>query len=149
MISVGHLAAGLVIGLGGSGSAAGIGAAGMAAAGAWAAEARAGKKLSIQYMFMVAFPISLTLYAFILMDKILAVADNPAMSMLTLGVGAGVGLLEAFTGYAMGQIGASAIRCLHDTGGKGFGLLIMTLGIVETIGIFGLVFGFIVLKHAA
>ncbi len=147
MLNVGHLAAGLVLGLGATGSAAGIGVAGMAAIGAWAAEARAGLKFSFQYMFMVAAPISLTLYAMILMDKILDTADDPARSMLALGVGVGVGLCEAASAYFMGLIGAASIRFLQESKGKGFGLLIITIGVIETVGIFGMVFGFVVLKH--
>lgn len=145
---LGKLAPGLVLGIGGIGSAAGIGAAGTAAAGAWAAEGRAGKTLSFQYVIMIAAPISQTLYAMILMDSILSKTFSAANSMLLLGVAIGCGLIEAFSAYFMGIIGGSAIRCLNESGGKGFGLLIITMGIIETVGIFGMVFGLVILKHA-
>ena len=59
----------LVLGLGATGSALGIGAAGAAAAGAWAKEGKAGKRLSFTYIILLGMPLSQTLYAMILMNK--------------------------------------------------------------------------------
>ena len=146
---VGMLSAGLVLGIGGIGSAFGIAAAGTAAAGAWAGEGKAGKRLSFQYIIMVAAPISQTLYAMILMNGMLGKTPTPANTMLLLGVAVGCGLIEAFSSYFQGVIGASGIRCLNENGGKGFGLLIIAIGIIETVGIFGMVFGLTILKHAS
>ncbi len=150
MIEVmGKLGAGLVLGLGGVGSAFGISVAGQAACGAWAAEAKAGKPLNTSYMVLMATPLSQTLYAWILMQRILdaTMVDTPATAMLLLGVGLGVGLLEFASAYGQGLMAAAAVRSLHD-GGQGFGFLIAALGIVETVGIFGMVFGFDVTNYA-
>lgn len=144
----GKLAAGLVLGIGGIGSAFGIAAAGTSAAGAWAGEGKAGKKLSFQYIIMVAAPISQTLYSMILMTSMLNKAVTPTNTMLLLGVAIGCGLIEAFSAYFQGVIGAAGIRCLNENGGKGFGLLIIAIGIIETVGIFGMVFGLTILKAA-
>ena len=146
---IGKLAIGLVLGLGAMGSAMGIGAAGQAAAGAWAGEGKAGKKLSFQYIIMVAAPISQTLYAMIIMNAMLNKATDPANAMLLLGVGVGCGIIECFSAYFQGVIGAAGIRCLNENGGKGFGLIIIAIGIIETVGIFGMVFGLTALKTAA
>lgn len=149
MINVlGKLAAGLVLGIGAMGSAFGIGAAGTAAAGAWASEGKSGNKLSFQYIIMVAAPISQTLYAMIVMNAMLHKAATPENAMLLLGVGLGVGVIECFSAYFQGVIGAGGIRCLNENGGKGFGLIIIAIGIIETVGIFGMVFGLTILKTA-
>ena len=145
----GKMAGGLVLGLGGLGSSLGILAAASAAAGAWAAEGKAGKNLTFNYFIMIAAPISQTLYAMILMMTMKGIKTTPENSMLMLGVAIGCGLIEMFSAWAQGKIGAAGIRCLNENGGKGFGFLIMALGIIETVGIFGMVFGILLLMSAA
>ena len=61
----------IALGLGAMGSALGIGAAGMAAAGAWSKEARDNKPLNFNYIILLGMPISQTLYAMILMRKMM------------------------------------------------------------------------------
>jgi V/A-type H+-transporting ATPase subunit K len=145
---IGRLAPGLVLGIGGLGSCFGIWAAGTTAAGAWASEGKAGKKLSFQYVIFVAAPISQTLYSMILMTAMLTKATTPGNTFLLLGVAVGCGVVEALSAYYQGVIGASGIRCLNENGGKGFGLLIIAIGIIETAGIFAMVFGLTILKIA-
>lgn len=138
----GKLSGGLVLGLGGLGSCLGILAAAQAAAGAWASEGKAGKNPSFQYVIMVAAPISQTLYAMIVMMKIMGFKAVPAdAGMLMLGVALGVGVIEMVSAWCQGLIGAAGVRCLNENGGKGFGFIIVALGIIETVGIFGMVFG--------
>ena len=146
--SIGRSAPGLVLGLGALVSCLGILAAGTAAAGAWASEGKAGRKLSFQYIVMVAAPISQTLYAMILMNAMLARQPASADAFLLLGTAVGCGLAECFSAYSQGKIGAAGIRCLNENGGKGFGLLFIALGIAETVGIFGMVFGLAILNKA-
>ena len=146
--TIGRSAPGLVLGLGALGSCLGILAAGTAAAAAWASEGRAGRKLSFQYIVMVAAPISQTLYAMILMNAMLARPATAANAFLLLGTAVGCGLAECFSAACQGRIGAAAIRCLNENGGKGFGLLIIALGIIETVGIFAMVFGLAILAKA-
>lgn len=138
---IGLLSCGLVLGLGGLGSSLGIGVAGSAAAGAWASEGKAGKNLSFQYIIMVAAPISQTLYSMIVMLTMFKVAGNPDNGFLCLGVAIGTGLIEWFSAWYQGIIGAAGVRSMVESGGKGFGLIIIALGIIETVGIFGMVFG--------
>lgn len=146
--TIGRSAPGLVLGLGALGSCLGILAAGTAAAAAWASEGKAGRKFSFQYIVMVAAPISQTLYAMILMNNMLARPATAENAMLLLGAALGCGLAECFSALSQGRIGAAAVRCLNENGGKGFGLLIIALGIIETVGIFAMVFGLAILNKA-
>ncbi len=138
---IGKLSSGLVLGMGALGSALGIVAAGTAAAGAWANEGKAGKNLSFTYVLCIAAPISQTLYAMILMNSMLGKAPTPANTFLLLGVAIGCGMAELFSAWYQGVIGAAGVRCLNENGGKGFGMILIALGIIETVGIFGMVFG--------
>ncbi len=146
----GQLSLGLVLGMGAVGSALGIGAAGRAAAGAWAKEAKAGKPLNFSYIILVGMPLSQTIYAFILMlvglkarvysPEILAVN---AGALLSIGIAGG--LAELFSAWMQGLIGAAACRCMSEGEGKGLAFLIIAMGIVETVGLFGFVFLLLVL----
>jgi V/A-type H+-transporting ATPase subunit K len=146
--TIGRTAAGLVLGLGALGSCMGILAAATAATAAWANEGKAGKKLSFQYIIMIAAPISQTLYSMILMNSMLTKALTPANTFLFVGVVLGCGLAECLSAYYQGKIGVAGIRCLHENGGQGFGLIIIALGVIETVGIFGMVFGLAILNKA-
>jgi V/A-type H+-transporting ATPase subunit K len=141
----GQLGLGLLFGLGALGSALGIGAAGRAAAGAWAKEAKAGQRLRFAYIILLGMPLSQTIYAFILMlvglsgkiyDPELLAANAGAL----LSIGIGGGLAEMFSAWMQGLIGASACRALSEGEGKGFAFMIIAMGIVETVGLFAMVF---------
>ena len=132
------------LGLGAIGSALGIGAAGMAAAGAWAKDARENKPLNFNYIILLGMPISQTLYAMILMRKMvtLDVAVVQSFPGILLAIGVAGGLAEMFSAWMQGRIGAAAIRCLSEEG-KGFAFLIIAMGIAETVGILALAFLYI------
>lgn len=147
--AIGFLAMGLVLGLGALGSALGCATAGNAAAGAWGSEGKAGKPLSFAFIILSAAPMSQTLYAMILMNSMFDKAVTMENAMLLLGVGIGCGLGELFSAYCQGQCGAAGIRCLNENGGKGFVFVLIVLGIVETVGIFAMVFGLSILGKAA
>jgi len=141
----GQLGLALALGLGALGSALGIGAAGRAAAGAWAKEAKAGKPLSFSYIILVGMPLSQTIYAFILMLVGLsgpvydaAVVQANAGALLSIGIAGG--LAELFSAWMQGRIGAAACRALSEGEGKGLVFMIIAMGIVETVGLFGFVF---------
>ncbi len=142
----GQMGMALALGLGAVGSALGIGAAGRSAAGAWAKEAKEGKTLSFAYIILAGMPLSQTIYAFILMlaglapivTKNLAFASQHAGTLFMIGLACG--LAEMFSAWMQGLIGASAIRCMSEGEGKGFAFLIITMGIVETVGLLGFVF---------
>jgi V/A-type H+-transporting ATPase subunit K len=141
---LGESGAVLCLGLGALGSSLGIGVAGQAAAGAWAKEARAGRNLNFSYIILVGMPISQTLYAMIVMVNMRDVFANAAVSVadagLLFGVGLAAGLAEFASAWMQGMIGAAGIRALSDSEGKGLAFIIIAMGIVETVGIFGMVF---------
>ena len=133
------------------GSALGIGAAGQAAAGAWAKEAKAGKPLNFSYIILAGMPLSQTIYGFILMLVGLApriTGANPVVAAhagTLLGIGLAGGLAELFSAWMQGLIGAGACRAISDGEGKGLVFMIIAMGIVETVGLFGFVFLLLVL----
>jgi len=146
----GQLGLALPLGLGALGSALGIGAAGRAAAGAWAKEAKAGKALNFSYIILTGMPLSQTIYGFILMlvglsdlvYKTDVLAAN-AGALLTIGLAGG--LAELFSAWMQGLIGAAGCRALCEGEGKGLVFIIIAMGIVETVGLFGFVFLLLVL----
>ncbi len=134
---------GLVLGFafGALGSALGIGAAGRAAAGAWSKEAQAGKALRFNYIIFVGAPISQTFYAMIVMNALLGkLALAGANGGLLLAIGIATGLGEMFSAWGQGLVGAAACRCLSEGEGKGLAFLLIAIGIIETVGIFTMVF---------
>ncbi len=140
----GQLGLGLCLGLAAIGSALGIGAAGRAAAGAWAKEAKAGKNLNFSYIILAGMPLSQTIYAFLLMLIVLKgavyspeVLHANAGALLSLGLACG--LAELFSAWMQGLIGAAACRAISE-GEKGLVFMIISMGIVETVGLFGFVF---------
>ena len=145
---LGQLGLVLVLGMGAAGSALGIGIAGEAAAGAWAREAKAGKRLNFTYIILLGMPLSQTLYAMILMNRMSALLDDPAKIAqyggLLFGLGLAGGLGELFSAWMQGRIGAGAVRCLSE-GGQGLAFLIIAMGIAETVGIFTLAFLFMMM----
>jgi len=146
----GQLGLGLVLGMGAVGSALGIGAAGRAAAGAWAKEAKAGKPLNFSYIILTGMPLSQTIYAFILMlvglkDPVYSAEMMNANAGAILSIAIGGGLAELLSAWMQGLIGAAACRALSEGEGKGFVFMIIAMGIVETVGLFGFVFLLLVL----
>lgn len=132
------------LGMAGLGSAIGIGIAGQAAAGAWAKEARAGRNLSFTYIILVGMPISQTLYAMIVMVNMRGVFEDYEVSVadsgLVMGIGLATGIAEMLSAWMQGMVGAAGIRALSDGEGKGLAFIIIAMGIVETVGIFAMVF---------
>ncbi|MFH1417397.1 MAG: V-type ATP synthase subunit K [Planctomycetota bacterium] len=141
---LGQMGAGLALGLAALGSAIGIGKAGQAAAGAWAKEAKAGRNLNFTYIILLGMPISQTLYAMIVMNNMRPAVNDPATDLadagLLLGIGLWTGLGEMASAWMQGLIGAAGIRGLSESEGKGFAFLIIAMGIIETVGIFTMVF---------
>lgn len=142
---LGQMGAMLALGLGAFGSAVGIGVAGQSAAGAWAKEAKAGKNLSFTYIILLGMPISQTLYAMIVMNKMgTVIQSDPALTAASagvlLGIGLATGLGEMLSAWMQGLVGAAGIRALSEGEGKGFAFLIIAMGVVETVGIFTMVF---------
>lgn len=134
----------LAMGLAAVGSGLGIGAAGVAAAGAWAKEGRAGKGLRFTYIICLGAPISQTLYGMIVMNNLKAACADPTILAANAGmlfaVGLATGLGELFSAWGQGLIAAAGIRGMSESDGKGFAFILIALGIIETVGIFVMVF---------
>ena len=147
----GQMSMGLVLAGATLGSALGIGAAGRAAAGAWAKEARAGKSLNFSYIILIGMPLSQTIYGFILMLVGLApliIGDQPMTTThagTLFGIGLAGGVAELSSAWMQGLIGAAACRAISEGEGKGLVFMIIAMGIVETVGLFGFVFLLLVL----
>jgi V/A-type H+-transporting ATPase subunit K len=147
----GQMSMGLVLIGATMGSALGIGAAAQAAAGAWAKEAKAGKPLNFSYIILTGMPLSQTIYGFILMLvglSPLVTGDNPLTSVhpgTLLGIGIAGGIAELASAWIQGLIGAAGCRSISEGEGKGLVFIIISMGIVETVGLFGFVFLLLVL----
>ena len=147
----GQMSMGLVLIGATMGSALGIGAAAQAAAGAWAKEAKAGKPLNFSYIILTGMPLSQTIYGFILMLvglSPLVTGENAITSVhpgTLLGVGIAGGIAELASAWIQGIIGAAGCRSISEGEGKGLVFIIISMGIVETVGLFGFVFLMMVL----
>ncbi len=142
---VSQLSGALALGLAALGSAIGIGMAARAASGAWAKEAKAGITLRFVYIILLGLPLSQTLYALIVMNKIAKLLnEKPEVALanvgLLLSVGLMTGIAEMMSAWMQGLIGASGIRAISEGEGKGFAFILIAMGIVETVGIFAMVF---------
>ena len=148
---IGQLSIGLVMIGATLGSVAGIGAVGRAATGAWAKEAKEGKALNFSYIILIGMPLSQTIYGFILVlvgFAPLVTGDNPVTATHTgtlLGIALAGGSAEFFSAWMQGLIGAGACRALSEGDGKGLVYMIIAMGIMETVGLFGFVFLLLVL----
>ncbi len=147
----GQLSMGLVLAGSALGSALGVGAAATAAAGAWAKEAKAGKPLNFSYIILTGMPLSQTIYGFILMLVGLGpliTGTNPVTSLhagTLLGIGIAGAVAELASAWVQGLIGAAGCRAISEGEGKGLAYIIIAMGIVETVGLFGFVFLLLVL----
>jgi V/A-type H+-transporting ATPase subunit K len=139
---LGQLGAVLALFVAAVGSCLGVGAAGTAAAGAWAKDARAGKPLRFIYIVMVSAPITQTVYGFLVMLQIMdkLAGGDAGRSYTLLGIGLATGLGEMLSAWIQGIIGAGGCRMISEADGKGFALVVIAIGIAETVGIFVLIF---------
>ena len=141
---LGQLGMVICFGMAATGSSLGIWVAGQAAAGAWAREAKAGLGLRFNYIIFIGAPISQTFYSMIVMNRMANILDNPTLLAanggLLLGIGIATGLGEWFSAWGQGVIGAAACRALSEGEGKGLAFLLIAIGIIETVGIFTMVF---------
>ena len=120
------------LGLSASGSAFGAGFAGQAAVGAWKKCYASGKPAPFIMIAFAGAPLTQTIYGFLLMNFIKSAVEGGADAGLALGVG-------IFCGLAAG-----ASDALGATG-KGTANYFIVVGIVETVALFTLVFGLLLL----
>ncbi|NCA81784.1 MAG: V-type ATP synthase subunit K [Opitutae bacterium] len=131
------------LGLAAVGSSIGAGLAGASAIGAWKKCFAQGKAAPFILITFIGAPLSQTIYGMILMGWMVDVAKNSELAaanwatMLIGGLcgGLGMGVSAWFQGYA----GAAGADALAETG-QGFGNYLMTLGVIETVALFVLVF---------
>ena len=141
----GLLGTALVMGIAATGSAIGIGIAGQAAIGAWKKRYAQNKQAPFLLMVLAGAPLSQTIYAMVLMVLIkgkVAEAGAPCMMYALMGLFAGIGFLAS--ALLQGKAGACAADAFGETD-KGFANYLMILGIVETVALFTLVFGIMML----
>jgi V/A-type H+/Na+-transporting ATPase subunit K len=130
-----------VLGIAAIGSAIGAGTAGQAAIGAWKRSFMANKPASFLLVIFAGAPLTQTIYAFILLQQMVASSKDPAM-LLGAGVLGGIGM--AMSAIAQGRAGAVSADAFGETG-KGFGLYITVVGLCETVALFVMAFTFGVL----
>jgi len=135
------------------GSAMGTGTAGMASIGAWKKCFAQNKTAPFLLLIFIGAPLTQTIYGMILMNSIIeicsaAVAEGASAeqiqaltlnwpAMLSAGIFGGMGM--GASAWFQGKAGAAASDAVADTG-KGFGNYLMTIGIVETVALFVMVF---------
>lgn len=145
MAAWGKAGAAAALGMAAIGSSLGTGTAGMAAIGAWKKCYAQSKAAPFILLVFIGAPLSQTIYGMILMNVIKGVCESaietgafinyPAMIFAGLVGGAAMGASAWFQGKA----GAAGSDALAETG-QGFGNYLMTLGIVETVALFVMVF---------
>ena len=125
------------------GSALGTGSAGMAAVGAW-------KKCFVQnrpapfiLVAFVGFPLSQTIYGYLLMNRLAQAVAAGANSAYILGAGVLGGIAIGMSAWFQGRAAAAASDAMGETG-KGTGNYIFVLGIIETVALFVMVFLFLI-----
>ena len=125
------------LGLSASGSAFGAGFAGQAAVGAWKKCYASGKPAPFIMIAFAGAPLTQTIYGFLLMNFIKSAG-------LALGVGIFCGLAIGLSALFQGKCAAGASDALGATG-KGTANYFIVVGIVETVALFTLVFGLLLL----
>lgn len=139
----GLIGIGAAIAFAGVGSALGTGTAGMAAVGAW-------KKCFVQnrpapfiLVAFVGFPLSQTIYGYLLMNRLAQAYANAASAGYLLGAGVLGGIAIGMSAWFQGRAAAAASDAMGETG-KGTGNYIFVLGIIETVALFVMVFLFLI-----
>ncbi len=151
MAALGKAGGAAALGLAAVGSALGTGTAGMAAIGAWKKCYAQSKAAPFILVTFIGAPLSQTIYGMILMNAMVRAASTAAgagnwAAMLGAGVFGGLGI--GASAWFQGKAGAAGADALAETG-QGFGNYLMTLGIVETVALFVMVFIQAVFKATA
>ena len=144
MMALGQTGAFAAIALAGYGSALGTGAAGSAAIGAWKKCYAQNKPAPFQLLVFAGAPFSQTIYGMILMFVMLGAFPSKGLDtwplFLILGILAGITM--GASAWMQGRAAAASCAAFVDTG-KGFANYLMSLGIIETVAIFIMVFAIV------
>lgn len=128
------------LGLAAVGSSIGAGLAGSAAIGAWKKCYAQSKAAPFILITFIGAPLSQTIYGMILMGWMVEAAQTPETIWATTligGIFGGLGI--GASAWFQGKAGAAGADALAETG-QGFGNYLMTLGVIETVALFVLVF---------
>ena len=117
------------------GSALGTGTAALAAAGAWKKSLINGKPASMLLAAFVGFPLSQTIYGFLLMGNI-ATKDGD-VKQFAMGIFGGLAI--GMSAWLQGKAAAGACDAQSETG-KGTANYVLALGVVESVAILVLAF---------
>jgi V/A-type H+/Na+-transporting ATPase subunit K len=143
MMAWGKAGGAAALGLAAIGSSIGAGLAGAAAIGAWKKCYAQSKAAPFILITFIGAPLSQTIYGMILMGWMVEAAKTAELAaggwatMLVGGICGGMGM--AASAWFQGKAGAAGADALAETG-QGFGNYLMTLGVIETVALFVLVF---------
>ena len=136
----------LALGLAAFGSAFGVGAASLASVGAWKKCYANGKAAPFMMVAFSGAPLTQTIYGFLLMNFIRSAYEaGTAAPELCLFVGIFAGAAIGLSAYFQGKVAAASADALGETG-KGTANYFIVIGIVETVALFTLVFGLLLLQ---
>ncbi len=124
------------------GSALGTGTAGMAGIGAWKKCYLQGKPAPFILLVFIGAPLSQTIYGLLLLlafNKMALLESAAVMWPAVLGAGIIGGIAMGMSAWYQGKVGASGSDALAETG-QGFGNYLTSLGIVETVALFVMIF---------
>ena len=133
------------LGLSALGSGFGAGFAGMSAIGSWKKCYAAGKPAPFIMIAFAGAPLTQTIYGFLLMNFIKSAIASGADPALGFGVGIFGGLAIGLSAFFQGKCAAAAADALGATG-KGTANYFIVIGIIETVALFTLVFGLLLLQ---
>jgi len=144
MTALGQTGAFAAIAIAAFGSALGTGAAGAAAIGAWKKCYAQNKPAPFQLLVFAGAPFSQTIYGMILMFYMFGKFNDKGAEMwpLFLIVGIISGITMAASAWMQGKAAAGACTAFVDTG-KGLANFLISLGIIETVAIFIMVFAMV------
>lgn len=140
----------IALGLSAFGSALGTGKAAASAIGAWKKCFAQGKQAPFVLLSYVGAPITQTLYAMILMFKMVGTAQDPnalpgtGLALVILGLFAGIAI--GTSAFLQGLAAAGAADSQAETG-SGLANNMSALGIVETTAIFAMVFTYLAVDN--
>ena len=140
MTALAKMGGAMSLGFSAIGSALGTGVAGMAAIGAWKKCYAQNKAAPFILLVFIGAPLSQTIYGMLLMKKIIALGTATA-AMWPAMVGAGIigGIAMGISAWYQGKAGAAGADALAETG-QGFGNYLTTLGVIETVALFVMIF---------
>ncbi len=133
------------LGLSALGSGFGAGFAGMSAIGSWKKCYAAGKPAPFIMIAFAGAPLTQTIYGFLLMNFIKSAIASGGDPALGFGVGVFGGLAIGLSAFFQGKCSAAAADALGATG-KGTANYFIVIGIIETVALFTLVFGLLLLQ---